>query len=82
MEPQRIAMDQKSVELIKELMEQERRVAEQHRLQASLAAEPKLKSIIVKLTETHEQSYAELRTLLGEVNSQNEITQQINEMFL
>lgn len=82
MEQQHDAINQKSVELIKELMEQELTVAEQHRMQASLADEPKLKSLIVKLTETHEQSYAELRMLLGEVNSQNEITQQINEMFL
>ncbi len=82
MEAQHDAINQESVELIKELMEQERQVAQQHRRQASLAAEPKLKSLIVKLTETHERSYAELRTLLGEVNSQNEITQQINEMFL
>ena len=82
MEAQREAMHPESIELIKELMEQERAVLEQHRRQASLAAEPKLKSLIVKLTQTHEQSYAELRTFLSEVNSQNEITQQINEMFL
>ncbi len=74
--------DPKSIELIKELMELERMAMEEDRRHASRTAEPELKSLLLKLTKTHEQSFEDLQTFLGEVNSRNEITQQINEMFL
>lgn len=82
MEPYHETISQESVELIERLIEAERSAFEQHRLNASRAGEPQLTSLFAMLTEMHSQCYAELRTFIGEVKSQNEITRQINEMFL
>ena len=82
METQMNRTNEQVVELIEGLMAQERLTMEQCRQQEAQATEPKLKSLILRLSETHAHSCAELGAYLNEVRSQNEITLQINEMFL
>ena len=67
---------------IEALMEEERTTIEIRRRESTAASEPGLKSILTKLTELHAQSYAQLESYLKELQSSNEITQQINEMFI
>jgi hypothetical protein len=67
---------------IEALMEEERMTIELRRRESTAANEPGLKSILMKLTELHAQSYAQLESYLKELRSSNEITQQINEMFI
>jgi rubrerythrin len=67
---------------IEALMEEERTTIELRRRESTAASEPGLKSILTKLTELHAQSYAQLESYLKELRSSNEITQQINEMFI
>lgn len=67
---------------IEALMEEERATIELRRRESTAASEPGLKSILTQLTELHAQSYAQLESYLKELQSSNEITQQINEMFI
>lgn len=67
---------------IEALMEEERTTIELRRSESTAVSEPGLKSILMKLTELHAQSYAQLESYLKELRSSNEITQQINEMFI
>lgn len=67
---------------IEALMEEERTTIELRRRESTAASEPGLKSILARLTELHAQSYAQLESYLKELQSSNEITRQINEMFI
>ncbi len=67
---------------IEALMEEEWATIELRRRESTVASEPGLKSILTRLTELHAQSYAQLELYLKELQSSNEITQQINEMFI
>ena len=71
-----------SIILVTALMDRELANIELHRRGVSTTTEPRLKSLLTRLTEIHAQSYAELESYLKEIQSLNEITRQINEMFL
>ncbi len=66
---------------IEALMEEERRTLELRRHESTVASEPGLKSVLMKLADLHAQSYAQLESFLKELQSSDEITRQINEMF-
>jgi hypothetical protein len=68
--------------LVTALMDRELANIELHQRGASTTNEPRLKSLLNKLTEIHTESYKELESYLKEIQSLNEITRQINEMFL
>ena len=71
-----------SMARIEALMSEELTTIELRRCESLAASEPGLRSVLEKLTESHTQIYPELESSLGEVRSLNEITVQINEMFL
>lgn len=71
-----------SMARIEALMKEELDTIRLRRLESSTVAEPGLMSVLAKITETHQQIYAELESYLRELRSLNEITLQINEMFL
>jgi hypothetical protein len=65
-----------------ELMEIEQQIAGEYSTKASLASDPHVRSLFSRLAEMHTRCYAELKARNQEVQSQNEITLQINAMFL
>ena len=67
---------------IEQLIDQEKVMMEAHQDNAASLEDPKLKSILLKLAEIHAQSLAELQSYLSETRSHDEITEQINEIFL
>jgi len=71
-----------SMSFIEQLIDQEKVMMEAHQDNAASLEDPKLKSILLKLAEIHAQSLAELQSYLSETRSHDEITEQINEIFL
>ncbi|HTY39216.1 MAG TPA: hypothetical protein VMH23_19010 [Bacteroidota bacterium] len=71
-----------SMARIEALMSEELKTIRLRELESSIASEPGLKSVLAKIAEIHAQVYAELESYLRELRSLNEITLQINEMFL
>jgi len=71
-----------SLSLIEALIVREMEVMEAHQYRAASAEDQKLKLLFSKLAETHAQSVTELQSYLNETESQDEITKQINEIFL
>jgi hypothetical protein len=71
-----------SLSFIERLIVQEKEILETHRNSAASLEDQKLKSLFRKLAEIHAQSLAELESYLSETRSQDEITSQINEIFL
>lgn len=71
-----------SMARIEALMKEELDTIQLRQQESSAVTEPGLRSVLVTITETHIQMYAELELYLRELRSLNEITLQINEMFL
>jgi len=71
-----------SMARIEALMKEELDTIQLRQIETSAVTEPALRSVLAKITETHHQIYAELESYLRELRSLNEITLQINEMFL
>ncbi len=71
-----------SMARIEALMKEELDTIQVRQRESSAVTEPGLRSVLAKITETHNQIYAELESYLRELRSLNEITLQINEMFL
>ena len=71
-----------SMARIEALMREELDMIQLRQRESSTVTEPGLRSVLAKITETHSQIYAELESYLRELRSLNEITLQINEMFL
>ena len=71
-----------SLPFIEQLIVQEKEILETHRISATSVEDEKLKSLFKKLAEIHAQSLAELQSYLSETKSHDEITEQINEIFL
>jgi len=71
-----------SMARIEALMNEELETIQMRELESSVTWEPGLRSVLAKIAETHTQVYAELESYLRELRSLNEITLQINEMFL
>ena len=82
MESQQSSTLLNSLILVTALMDRELANIELQRRGASATSEPRLRSLLAKLLDVHTQSYAELESYLKETQSLNEITRQINEMFL
>jgi hypothetical protein len=74
--------DHMSLSFIERLIVQEKEILETHRNSAASVEDQKLNSLFRKLAEIHAQSLAELESYLSETRSQDEITSQINEIFL
>lgn len=71
-----------SMARIEALMREELDTIQLRQQESSVVSEPGLRSVLAKITETHMQTYAEVESYLRELRSLNEITLQINEMFL
>jgi len=71
-----------SMARIEALMREELDTIQLRQQESLTVIEPGLRSVLAKITETHKQIYAELESYLRELRSLNEITLQINEMFL
>ena len=71
-----------SMARIEALMKEELDTIQLRKQESSAVTEPGLRSVLAQITETHIQMYAELESYLRELRSLNEITLQINEMFL
>lgn len=71
-----------SMARIEALMKEELDTIQIRQQESSVVTEPGLKSVLVTITETHIQMCAELELYLRELRSLNEITLQINEIFL
>jgi rubrerythrin len=71
-----------SMARIEALMKDELDTIQLRQRESLAVTEPGLRSVLANITETHKQIYAELETYLRELRSLNEITLQINEMFL
>jgi hypothetical protein len=71
-----------SMARIEALMHEELETIQLRQLECSVTAEPGLRSVLTKIAEKHAEVYAELESYLRELRSLNEITLQINEMFL
>jgi rubrerythrin len=71
-----------SLPFIEQLITQEKEKIETHRNTAASVEDQKLKSLFKKLAEIHAQGLAELQSYLSETKSHDEITEQINEIFL
>jgi len=67
---------------IEQLIVREKEIIETHQSSAASVEDQKLKSLFKKLAEIHAQSLAELQSYLSETRSHDEITGQINEIFL
>ena len=63
------------------MMQGEIEAMEVYSRQAEHAADPALKLLFWKLADMRFQCYAELESRIREMNSQSEITGQINAMF-
>ena len=63
-------------------MDRELANIEFHRRGVTTASDPRLKSLFSRLVDAHKDNYTELESYLRELQSLNEITRQINEMFL
>jgi rubrerythrin len=74
--------DYTSLGFIEGLMAHERDAIKAHQNRAESTEDRKLRSLFTRLAEIHAQSLAELQSYLSETRSQNEITSQINEIFL
>jgi hypothetical protein len=74
--------DYTSLGFIEGLMACERDTIKAHQNSAASTEDRKLRSLFAKLAEIHAQSLAELQSYLSETRSQDEITSQINEIFL
>ncbi len=73
--------NQDPVKVIESLIAQERADFEEHRSKASIVTEPKLKFVYERLAEAHSALYAELRSMLDELQSRKVITEQINDVY-
>ena len=73
--------NQDPVKVIESLIAHERADCEEHRNNASVATEPKLKSVYERLADAHSAMYAELRSILDDIQSRNVITEQINDVY-
>jgi len=71
-----------SMARIEALMREELDMIQLRQQESSTVTEPGLRSVLATITETHNQIYSELESYLRELRSLNEITLQINEMFL
>ena len=71
-----------SMARIEALMKEELDKIQLRKKESSAVTEPGLRSVLAQIIETHIQMYAELESYLRELRSLNEITLQINEMFL
>jgi hypothetical protein len=71
-----------SLPFIEQLIDREKVIIEAHQNNAASMEDPKLRSLFTKLAEIHAQSLAELQSYLSESRSHDEITEQINEIFL
>jgi hypothetical protein len=74
--------DQMSLGFIESLIVREREVMKAHQDRAASTEDRELRSLFGTLAEIHAQSLAELQSYLSETRSQDEITSQINEIFL
>ncbi len=81
METTIINENQDPVKVIESLIAQERADFEEHRSHASTATEPKLKSVYERLADAHSALYAELRSILDDIQSRRVITEQINDVY-
>jgi rubrerythrin len=82
MQPQVDRGDDTSLGFTEGLMAHEREAIEAHENRAASTEDRKLRSLFTRLAEIHAQSLAELQSYLSETRSQDEITSQINEIFL
>ena len=73
--------NQDPVKVIESLIAQERADCEEHRNNASVATEPKLKSVYERLADAHSAMYTELRSILDDIQSRKVITEQINDVY-
>ncbi len=73
--------NQDPVKVIESLVAQERADFEEHRNKASVTTEPKLKSVYKRLADAHSAIYAELRSILDDLQSRKAITDQINDVY-
>jgi hypothetical protein len=71
-----------SLPFIERLIVREKEILETHQNNAASVDDQKLKLLFKKLAEIHAQSLAELQSYLSETRSHDEITEQINEIFL
>jgi rubrerythrin len=74
--------DYNSLGFIEGLMAREQDAIKAHQNRAASTQDRKLRSLFSRLAEIHAQSLAELQSYLSETRSQDEITSQINEIFL
>jgi hypothetical protein len=71
-----------SIARIEAVLDEEKGSIQLRRLESLEATEPGLRSVLERIIETQSQMVAELESYLRELRSLNEITLQINEMFL
>lgn len=71
-----------SITRIEALLDEEYRSIQLRKLESMEATETGLRSVLERIIEAHSEMYAELEAALRELRSLNEITLQINEMFL
>ena len=79
---QSAAVEYSSLGLIEWLIAREKELMKDHRNRAASVEDEKLKSLFMRLAEIHARSLTELQAYLSETKSQDEITRQINEIFL
>ena len=73
--------NQDPVKVIESLMAQEQADLAALQINAHAATEPKLKSIYERLVDIHSTLYAELRSVLDDLQSRKVITDQINDVY-
>jgi rubrerythrin len=74
--------DHTSLSFIERLIVREKGAVEAHQNRAASVEDRDLKSLFKKLAEIHAQGLAELQLYLSEVKSRDEITEEINEIYL
>jgi len=68
-------------ENVREMIAIEQRAASEYRNKSMQTSDPKLRNLFTRLAEMHASCLSELESHAHEVESQNEITLQINAMF-
>lgn len=71
-----------SIARIEALLSEEYETIQLRRIESLEATEPGLRSVLERITQAHSQIHDELESYLRELRSLNEITLQINEMFV
>jgi hypothetical protein len=69
-------------ETIRTMIDHQMRAAEICRREAARTREPRLREVLMKLSQRHLDHVRELQSFVGEDDAQAAITRQINEMFL